>query len=133
MNNFGLNFNTVDIIPEEQAALRHVTPHMRFLPVLTSVSFDGESEYLDHLFSLIGAPLLNYVNRIVTSLPVLDISQIPLFIDCAEPFKGLNRADMRFIYDYVDVVLSSRKGPPPVTRWSRIQSPTTPRVGGFGF
>lgn len=69
------------------------------LPLLTSFSFDGESEYLDHLFSLIGAPLLNYVNRIVTSLPVLDISQIPLFIGCAEPFKGPNREDMRFICD----------------------------------
>jgi len=83
------------------------------LPMLTSFSFEGESEYLDHLFSLIDAPLLDrldYVNIEYTNTPVLDITQIPLFIGWTEPFRELDRAHMRFIYDYVDVILSSREG-----------------------
>lgn len=57
-------------------------------------------------------PMLTYVIIKTTNLPVLDISQISLFMGCqyTEPVRELDRAHMRFIDDYVDIILSSRKG-----------------------
>ena len=78
------------------------------LPVLTSLAFQGASEYLDHFFAHIEAPMLKYVDMRFFNPAIFEVSQITPFVGCTEPFKALNQAHMLFYRDFIDITLSSR-------------------------
>jgi hypothetical protein len=78
------------------------------LPVLTSLAFQGASEYLDHFFAHIEAPMLKYVDMRFFNPAIFEVSQIAPFVGCTEPFKALNQAHMLFYRDFIDITLSSR-------------------------
>jgi hypothetical protein len=78
------------------------------LPVLTSLAFQGASEYLDHFFTRIDSPVLKYVDMRFFNPAIFEVSQIAPFIGCTEPFKALNQAHMLFYRDFIDITLSSR-------------------------
>jgi hypothetical protein len=79
------------------------------LPVLTSLKFQGLMEHLDHLFSRINAPLLEFFD-IFFFFPVgFDHLQLFPLIGLTKMFEGFNHAHMEFGDELLDVMLSSQK------------------------
>jgi hypothetical protein len=69
-------------------------PPLTDLPSLTSLKFQGDSEYLDALVARINAPLLVIVEIMFFDQALFDISHLPLFISRAEKLEALNHADV---------------------------------------
>lgn len=82
------------------------------LPVLTTLSFKGGSEYLDHLFSHFDAPRLKHVDMDFVRPPTFAFSQISPLIGRRESFEAFDQAHMVWYdgFQEVDLRLSSRKG-----------------------
>jgi hypothetical protein len=78
------------------------------LPFLTSLTFLGESEYLEDLVAWITAPLLNTVKITFFDQPIFHISHLPLFINRAEKLNALNQADLMLDSRSVAATLSPR-------------------------
>jgi len=79
------------------------------LPMLTSLSFAGGSEYLENLYACIVAAQLRYANLLLFTPTVFRISQFTSFLGCTEPFEGLNQAHMHFRNIFIHITLSSRE------------------------
>jgi hypothetical protein len=80
------------------------------LPVLTSLAFSGEGEYLDHLFAHTHFPQLKDVDITFFDPVIFDVSQISRFIGHTEAFEVFDQAHMLFNRDNVEVTVSSSKG-----------------------
>ena len=97
--------------PRSNHASRPPPPLTRtVLPVLTSLAFGGEGEYLDHLFALTHFPLLKDVDIAFRPSVIFDVSQISRFIGHTEAFEVFDQAHMLFNRDNVEVTVSSSKG-----------------------
>ena len=80
------------------------------LPVLTEITFKGGSEYLDHFFSRLDAPLLKHVDIMFTNPVDFCFPQISQFIGRKESFEAFDQAHMWWHDHLVNLTLSSRKG-----------------------
>ena len=80
-------------------------------PTLTTLYFQGMTEYLDGLFASVDAPLLKRVdiNKLFYP-PVFDVMRIASLTGLAETFEMPDKAYMLIAHDLVDVMVSSRKG-----------------------
>jgi hypothetical protein len=78
------------------------------LPMLTSLSFAGGSEYLGNLYACIAGAQLRYANLLLFTPTVFRISQFTSFLGSTEPFEGLNQAHMHFNNIFIQITLSSR-------------------------
>ena len=86
---------------------RHPSPPTRvFLLNLTHFWFQGVSGYLERLVAHIDAPLLHSVRITYLREPSFAISELPQFINRSEKFTSLNRADLVFFIDTVELTLS---------------------------
>jgi hypothetical protein len=79
------------------------------LPSLTRLWFCGNSVYLDQLVSRINAPLLHILEMVFLNHVYFDILKLTEFIDRAERFKVLDRAEILFHGRLITVTLSSQK------------------------
>jgi hypothetical protein len=76
------------------------------LPMLTTISFEGQSEYWEDLFACLDAPLLNRLIIKFQAPTTFDISRISLILGVPEPFTGFRQAELFFDDDFVEVALS---------------------------
>ena len=84
---------------------------LRLLPVLTTLTFHGATEYFDDIFTHIDGPRLEDIIMKFNDPPILDFSRIFLFTGLKETFEALDQAHMGIKnYDYVNIILSSRSG-----------------------
>jgi hypothetical protein len=83
------------------------------LPVLTSLAFSGEGEYLDHLFAHTHFPQLKGVDITFFDPVIFDVSQISRFIGHTEAFEVFEQTNMLFNWGSVDITFSSSKGTTP--------------------
>jgi hypothetical protein len=79
------------------------------LPALTSLSFKGDSEYLDVVVSRIDTPLLSQITIRVFNQLVFDMPLLRNFISRTEMFKASNLAVVEFYNDDIDLRVSSRR------------------------
>jgi hypothetical protein len=97
--------------PRSNHASRRLPPLTRtVLPVLTSLAFRGEGEYLDHLFAHTHFPQLNDVDITFCPPVIFDVSQISRFIGHTEAFEVSDQAHILFNRDVAEVTVSSSKG-----------------------
>jgi hypothetical protein len=76
---------------------RHPPPLTRSVfPALTSIKFEGVSEYLDDLVASIDAPQLNSLNITFFNQIVFDTPQIAQFINRTPALKSLDKARVQF-------------------------------------
>jgi len=80
------------------------------LPVLSSLTFLGVSEYWDRLFTQIDFPVLEYAELSFWDPVIFDTSHLAPFIRRTEPFEVLNQAYLLFDKGAINVTLSTRKG-----------------------
>jgi len=92
-----------------QTSLRPPPLTRTILRKLTSLSFEGTSEYLEVLFTWIDAPLHENIYIKLFDPVIFDISQISLFNGREELIQAFDRARMRFNRGLLDVTLSSQK------------------------
>jgi hypothetical protein len=85
-------------------------PTRTILPFLTSLMFQGNSDYLEGLLSRINAPRLNIIAMTFFNQLVFDIVQLPRFIDRTGKLNTFNSADMVFGKYSVEIKLSLRTG-----------------------
>jgi hypothetical protein len=76
------------------------------LPNLTHFWFHGTSVYLEVFVAHFDAPLLHSVKMTLFNEPSYDISELPQFIRCTETLMSLDKADLCFSKDSVEVTLS---------------------------
>ncbi|KAI0282940.1 hypothetical protein BC826DRAFT_251176 [Russula brevipes] len=76
------------------------------LPSLTSLCFQGVSEYLEDFVTRIDASLLNEIDITFFNQLIFSIPQLPQFVSRTEKFKALRQADLVFHSDSVGVTLS---------------------------
>jgi len=96
----------------DQASERPPPLTRTVLPVLTTLTFNGGSHYLD-LFSSIDSPLLKHVDMQFVNPPIFDFSKISQFIGRKESFETFDQAHTmlwRGTFEVVSLWLSSRKG-----------------------
>jgi hypothetical protein len=85
---------------------RRPHPHARtHLPVLTTLSFSGVSEYLEDLVARIDAPLLLELSITFFHQLLFDNSQPTRFIRCTPKFKAHNEAHVGFSDSDVTITL----------------------------
>ena len=97
--------------PCSDHASRRPPPLTRtILPVLTSLAFRGEGEYLDHLFAHTHFPQLKDVDIAFFDPVIFDFSQISRFIGHTEAFEVFDQTNMLFNWGSVDITFSSSKG-----------------------
>ena len=78
-------------------ASRHAPPLTRIiLPTLTTLEFEGDSEYLEVILSRIDAPLLSSVKITFFHQPIFDTPLLRHLISRTEAFKAINRAKIDF-------------------------------------
>jgi len=78
------------------------------LPALTSLSFKGDSEYLEVVVSRLNTPSLNYITIRFFNQLVFDMPLLGHFISRTEIFKASNRAVVD-IYNWIELRVSSRR------------------------
>jgi len=85
---------------------------LRPLPVLTTLVFQGATEYFDDIFTHIDAPRLDNIQIVfTTNPPTFDFSRIFLFTNFKETFEAPDHVHMGIESDRsVTVTLSSRRG-----------------------
>ena len=71
------------------------------LPALTSLRFNGQREYLEHLISTIDTPLLDNLDVFLSNSPVFDTPQLAQFLDRTPKLKALHEAS--FFFDGSDI------------------------------
>jgi hypothetical protein len=85
---------------------RHVPPLTRaVLPALTSLQFQGDSNYLEDMISRIDAPLLESMDITFFSQPVFHTPQLRRFIRRTDQFKAPDRASIQFCNNDVTIEL----------------------------
>jgi len=90
-------------------ASRHTLPFTCVtLPALTSLSFKGDSEYLEVVVSRLNTPSLNYMTIRFFNQLVFDMPLLGHFISRTEIFKASNRAVVD-IYNWIELRVSSRR------------------------
>jgi hypothetical protein len=78
-------------------ASRHAPPLTRIvLPALTTLDFEGDSEYLEDILSRIEAPLLSSVKITFFYQPTFDTPLLRHLISRTEAFMAINRANIDF-------------------------------------
>ena len=80
------------------------------LPALTTLEFQGASEYLEDLVAQIDAPQLNCVKSRFFNQLTFDNPQLSKFIDRTEMLKTLSRAEVQILSDVVKIALGSTIG-----------------------
>ena len=80
------------------------------LPALTSFDFQGVSEYLEDLVTLLDAPLLNRATFKFFNQLTFDNPQLSQFIDRTEILKSLNLGSIEFLSNVVKTTLTSPVG-----------------------
>jgi hypothetical protein len=80
------------------------------LPALTTIEFQGVSEYLEDLVAQIDAPQLSRVRSRFFHQLTFDNPQLSKFIDRTGMLKALNRAEVQFLSDVVKITLGSTAG-----------------------
>jgi len=80
------------------------------LPSLTSLRFQGVSEYLEDLVAQIDIPLLDQLSVTFFNQLIFDISQLPQFLSRTEKFKLLGQANIVFNSRSVKVCLAGKPG-----------------------
>jgi hypothetical protein len=90
---------------------RHLPPLKRtILPVLTSLTFRGTSEYLEDLISGLDVPLLEKVRIRFLNQLIWDTSQLHQFFSCAKQLRSPIRAQLEFCRRSAAVQLFLRVG-----------------------
>ena len=109
LEDFGISFSSHPLFELESL---HPPPLSRtILPKLNSLSFNkGPHEYLEVLFTWIGAPLHNDISISFFNLAIFDISQMSLFNGLEELIQTPDRAYMYFKCSLLNVDLSSPQG-----------------------
>ena len=74
------------------------------LPALTSLQFDGPTNYLEHLIAPIDSPLLDNLDIILHYRPVLNAPRFAQFVDRAPKLNALDEA--HFFFDAHDVFVA---------------------------
>lgn len=80
-------------------------PARTVLSKLTSLTFQGVMEYLDHLFTHIDAPLLETLDTFFFNPVDFDDLQHFPFINRTKMFEGFNQAQMNFDDHWLEVIL----------------------------
>jgi hypothetical protein len=80
------------------------------LPHLTTLHFQGPTEYFDGLFPTIDTPLLKRVDIQFFDPPTFDMMRITSLLGLTETFEMPDRAYLLIAHELVDVILSPRKG-----------------------
>ena len=80
------------------------------LPHLTTLHFQGPTEYFDGFFPAIDTPLLKRVDIQFFDPPTFDMMRITSLLGLTETFEMPDRAYMLIAHELVDVILSPRKG-----------------------
>ena len=84
---------------------RPPSPARAVLPALTTFRFKGVIEYSEDLMTRIDAPLLNYLCLEFFYRPVVDIPQVPQFINRTKQFDRLDRTEVHFEKDTLQVTI----------------------------
>jgi hypothetical protein len=90
----------------DQQSRRPPPPTRAVLPSLTSLKFEGVSEYLDDLVARIDAPRLKYIYITLFDQPVFDTLRLIQFIERTPEFEAFKEARLLFYSDKVEVFLS---------------------------
>ena len=79
---------------------------------LTTLRFQGMTEYFDGLFPAVDAPFLKSVKIKFFDPPTFDsdVMRVTSLIGLAETFEMPNQAYMLIAHDLVDIIISPRKG-----------------------
>lgn len=80
------------------------------IPALTTLEFQGASEYLEDLVAQIDAPRLSRVKSRFFNQLTFDHPQLSKFIDRTEMLKTLSRAEVQILSDVVKITLGSTVG-----------------------
>jgi hypothetical protein len=81
------------------------------LPVLTSLRFRGDCNYLKSLVFRIGTPLLNNLDlTFIQPVTNNNVPQLRQFISCIEAFEAPDCADLAIYKQFVNVTLSRPEG-----------------------
>ncbi|KAH9963193.1 hypothetical protein BC827DRAFT_1194019 [Russula dissimulans] len=100
-----LEFHSPQSRPDQRS--RHPPPLTGVvLPSLTSLGFQGVSEYLEDLVAQIDIPLLDQFSVTFFNQLIFDISQLPQFLSRMEKFKLLNQANIVFNSHWATVCLT---------------------------
>ena len=86
------------------------------LSALFRFEYNGTSEYLEDIVARINAPLVRIVRLKFFNQILFNISQLPQFVEHADHFKVLDRADMVFSRRTVEIRLLSRRSQEQVDR-----------------
>ena len=109
LENLFLNFLSPQCRPEWKS--RRPPPLTRsVLPVLTSLAFKGDSEYIDDLVACIDTPRLFELNITFFNQVVFDTPQFIQFISRTPTLKDPEMAHVSFEYDSASVRLTSCSG-----------------------
>ena len=108
LKTLGLGFHSRD--PFRSPPVREIRNPILFsriaLPNLTHFWFHGTSIYLEVFVAYFDTPLLHSIKITFFNEPSYDISELPQFIRRAEKFMSLDKADLCFSKDSVEVTLS---------------------------
>ena len=95
----------------DDRATRHVPPLTRaVLPSLTTMKFEGESEYLEDMLSRIDAPLLDCIEITSFNQVMFDTPLLGHFISRTETFTAVHRAEVIFRTLGVQIALVGKNG-----------------------
>jgi hypothetical protein len=95
--------------PDQVATGKRPPPLKRaLLPALTSLYFRGISEYLDDFVAQVDAPLLHNVTITFFNQLILNVSQLPQFLDRTGELREPIQADIVFSRDKVTVTVSGK-------------------------
>jgi hypothetical protein len=85
---------------------RHPPPLTRIvLPVLSSLEFQGDIEYLEDIVSRFDAPLLHHAHIVFFNQLIFDTPQLRQFISRTERYKAPDHTDVVFHDSYVTVAI----------------------------
>ena len=79
------------------------------LPALTTLFFQGMTEYFDDFFPAFNAPLLKHVGVQFFDPPTFDFMRITSLLGLTETFEMPHQAYILFAHRLVDVIVSPRK------------------------
>jgi hypothetical protein len=103
--------------PQFRKATQIPRPHTPTLhPTLTSLCLGGAPEYLDNLVAHFNAPLLESMVITLFHQEILDISQLPEFLRCAERLSAIDQATVIFRSDGISVSITLPPESPVGTR-----------------
>ena len=101
-------------LESSQSRLDQVNPRLpptrtrSLLPVLDTLWFEGDAEYLDDLVALIDAPRLNNLDVVFPHRIISDIPKFSLFTGRTLTLEALEKAYVAFEFDGASVKLSSQ-------------------------